>query len=167
MWVGEMIPDIKQKILLVCEEGTEENAMIRLSRVGYDNTIGYLDRGFNSWNYAHKEIDKVNRIDAKELARKMNKSPIVVDVRKKSEFDSEHIIGAINIPLNQINQHLAELPKDEPFILHCESGYRSMLASSILKARGWKNFVDVRDGFKGIKETDTPVSEYVCPTTLL
>lgn len=167
MWVGEMIPDIKQKILLVSEEGTEEQAMIRLSRVGYDNTIGYLDRGFNSWKYAHKEIDKVNRIDSKELARKMNDSIMVVDVRKKSEFDSEHIIGAINIPLNQINQHLAQLPKDKPFILHCEGGYRSMLAASILKARGWENFVDVRDGFKGIKETNIPVSEYVCPTTLL
>ncbi|SMG40151.1 Glyoxylase, beta-lactamase superfamily II [Marivirga sericea] len=167
MWVGEMIPDIKQKILLVSEEGTEEQAMIRLSRVGYDHTIGYLDRGFNSWKYAHKEIDKINRIDAKELDRKMNSSPIIIDVRKKSEYDAEHVIGAINIPLNQINQHLAQLPKDKPFILHCEGGYRSMLAGSILKARGWDNFVDVSDGFKGIKETNIRVSEYVSPTTLL
>jgi len=167
MWVGEMIPDIKQKILLVSEEGTEEQAMIRLSRVGYDHTIGYLDRGFNSWKYAHKEIDKVNRIDAKELGRKMDNSPIIIDVRKKSEYDAEHVIGALNIPLNQINQHLAELPKDKPFILHCEGGYRSMLAASILKARGWDNFVDVSDGFKGIKETNIPVSDYVSPTSLL
>ncbi|MGM0582537.1 MAG: MBL fold metallo-hydrolase [Bacteroidota bacterium] len=167
MWVGEMIPDIKQKILLVCEEGTEEEAMIRLSRVGYDKTIGYLERGFNSWKYAHKEIDKVNRMDAKELAGIIESSPLIFDVRKKSEFDSEHVIEAHNIPLNQINSHLAELPKDKPFIIHCEGGYRSMLAASILKARGWDNFLDVRDGFTGIKETNIPVSEYVCPTTLL
>jgi rhodanese-related sulfurtransferase len=167
MWVGEMIPDIKQKILLVCDEGKEEEAMIRLSRVGYDHTIGYLDRGFNNWKYAHKEIDKVNRIEAKELAGKMNESPLIFDVRKKSEYDSEHIVGARNIPLNQINSYLAELPKDKPFIIHCAGGYRSMLAASILKARGWDNFVDVRDGFTGIKETNIPVSEYVCPTTLL
>jgi len=167
MWVGEMIPDIKQKILLVTEEGKEEEAMIRLSRVGYDNTIGYLDRGFNNWKYAHKEIDTIHRIDAKDLAGRMNNSPIIFDVRKKSEFDSEHIIGAENIPLNQINQHLAEIPKDQEFILHCEGGYRSMLASSILKARGYDNFADVRGGFKAIKETEIPVSEYICPTTLL
>ncbi|ADR21331.1 MBL fold metallo-hydrolase [Marivirga tractuosa] len=167
MWVGEMIPDIQQKILLVCEEGKEEEAMIRLSRVGYDHTIGYLDRGFNSWKYAHKEIDKIKRIDAKVLAEIMEASPLIIDIRKKSEFDSEHVIGAQNIPLNQINSHLAELPKDKAFIIHCAGGYRSMLASSILKARDWDNFVDVRDGFKGIKETNIPVSEYVCPTTLL
>jgi len=167
MWVGEMIPDIKQKILLVAEEGKEEEAMIRLSRVGYDNTIGYLERGFNSWIYAKKEIDKVGRMDAKELAAIMDVSPLIFDVRKKSEFDSEHVIGAQNIPLNQINSHLAELPKNKAFIIHCAGGYRSMLAASILKARGWDNFVDVRDGFTGIKETDIPVSEYVCPTTLL
>lgn len=167
MWVGEMIPDIKQKILLVCDEGKEEEAMIRLSRVGYDHTIGYLGRGFNSWKYAHKEIDKISRMDAKVLAGIMEASPLIFDVRKKSEFDSAHVIGAQNIPLNQINSHLAELPKDKAFIIHCAGGYRSMLAASILKARGWDNFIEVRDGFTGIKETDIPVSEYVCPTTLL
>ncbi|WP_340153194.1 MBL fold metallo-hydrolase [uncultured Marivirga sp.] len=167
MWVGEMVADIKQKILLVAEEGKEEEAMIRLSRIGYDHTIGYLDRGFNNWKYAHKEIDKVSRIDARELACEMKDVPLIFDVRKKSEFDSEHVIGAQNIPLNQINSHLAELPKDKPFIIHCAGGYRSMLAASILKARGWEKFIDVRDGFKGIKETNIPISEYVCPTTLL
>jgi glyoxylase-like metal-dependent hydrolase (beta-lactamase superfamily II)/rhodanese-related sulfurtransferase len=167
MWVGEMIPDLQQKILLVAEEGKEEEAMIRLSRVGYDNTIGFLERGFNSWMYAQKETDQVDRINATDLKSKMEQEVIVFDVRKKSEFDSEHVLGATNIPLNQINSHLAELPKDKPFVLHCAGGYRSMLAASMLKARGWENFVDVRGGFKAIKETEIPVSEYVCPTTLL
>jgi len=167
MWVGEMIPDLQQKILLVAEEGKEEEAMIRLSRVGYDNSIGFLERGFNSWMYAQKETDQVDRIDATDLKSKMEQEVIVFDVRKKSEFDSEHVLGANNIPLNQINSHLAELPKDKPFVLHCAGGYRSMLAASMLKARGWDNFVDVRGGFKAIKETEIPVSDYVCPTTLL
>ena len=167
MWVGEMIPDLQQKILLVAEEGKEEEAMIRLSRVGYDNSIGFLERGSNSWMYAQKETDQVDRIDATDLKSKMEQEVIVFDVRKKSEFDSEHVLGANNIPLNQINSHLAELPKDKPFVLHCAGGYRSMLAASMLKARGWDNFVDVRGGFKAIKETEIPVSDYVCPTTLL
>ncbi|MBK6264846.1 MBL fold metallo-hydrolase [Marivirga sp. S37H4] len=167
MWVGEMIPDIKQKILLVAEKGDEEEAIIRLSRVGYDNTIGFLEGGFKNWQLAGKETDSVKRINAEELANKMEEKPLIFDVRKKSEFDSEHVIGARNIPLNQINSHLAELPKEKQFILHCAAGYRSMLAASILKARGWENFVDVRGGFKEIKETNIPVSEYVCPTTLL
>lgn len=167
MWVGEMITDIKQAILLVTEPGREEESIIRLSRVGYDNTIGYLDGGFEAWKAAGKEVDTVARISAEEFAKRYGAKPLVFDVRKKSEFDSEHVEGAINVPLNQINQHLAEFPKDKPFILHCAGGYRSMIAASILKARGWENFVDVESGFSGIKKTSVKVTEYVCPTTLL
>jgi hydroxyacylglutathione hydrolase len=143
MWVGEMIADIKQPILLVTEVGKEEEAIIRLSRVGYDNAIGYLEGGFESWKNAGKEVDKVNRISTEEFAAQYSSNPVIIDVRKKSEFDSEHVVGAINIPLNEMNNHLAEIPKDKPFILHCAGGYRSMIAAAILKQRGWENFVDV------------------------
>jgi glyoxylase-like metal-dependent hydrolase (beta-lactamase superfamily II)/rhodanese-related sulfurtransferase len=168
MWVGELIPDIKQEILLVTEIGKEEEAIIRLSRVGYDNTIGYLNGGFKSWKNSVKEIDSVERISPSHFADIFqNQNPVVIDVRKKSEFESEHLIGAVNIPLNCINDHLSEFPKDKPFILHCAGGYRSMIAASILKQRGFDNFTDVTGGFNEIKKEKVSVSEYVCPTTLL
>ena len=167
MWVGEMIPDIKQTILLIAAPGTEEESIIRLSRVGYDNTIGYLKGGFPAWKAAGKEVDTVDRINAAEFAKRYTSDPVVIDVRKQSEFDSEHVVGAINVPLNQINKHLAQFPKDKPFIVHCAGGYRSMIAASILKQRGWDNFVDVEGGFGAIKDTDVKRTEYVCPSTLL
>lgn len=168
-WVGEMIPSVKQEILLITYADKEEEAITRLSRVGYDNTLGFLEGGFQSWKDAGRDYEVVNRITPQELEMKLNEGePIVIDVRKKSEFDSEHVIGAINVPLNQINEHLSSFPKDKPFILHCAGGYRSMIASSILKQRGWKNFVDVIGGFDDIKEqTQIKKSEYRCPTTLL
>jgi glyoxylase-like metal-dependent hydrolase (beta-lactamase superfamily II)/rhodanese-related sulfurtransferase len=167
MWVGEMIPDIKQAILLVTDPGKEEESIIRLSRVGYDHTIGYLKGGFPAWKAAGKEVDTVLRITADEFAKRYVTKPIIIDVRKKSEFDSEHVVDAINVPLNQINQHLAQFPKDTPFIVHCAGGYRSMIAASILKQRGWDHFVDVEGGFNAIKKTDVKRTEYVCPTTML
>ncbi|MBK9177464.1 MAG: MBL fold metallo-hydrolase [Flavobacteriales bacterium] len=167
MWVGEMITDIKQAILLVTEPGKEEESIIRLSRVGYDNTIGYLDGGFDAWKAAGKEVDTVVRINADEFAKRYPAKPLVFDVRRKSEFDSEHVEGAVNVPLNRISEHLAEFPKDKPFILHCAGGYRSMIAASILKQRGWDDFVDVVGGFSAIRETDVKRTAYVCPTTLL
>lgn len=167
MWVGEMVPDIKQAILLVTEPGKEEESIVRLSRVGYDNTIGYLKGGFDAWKAAGKEVDSVERISAAEFAKRYKQHPVVIDVRKKSEFDSEHVEGAINVPLNQINQHLSQFPKDKPFIVHCAGGYRSMIAASILKQRGWDDFVDVEGGFSAIKDTDVKRTDYVCPTTLL
>jgi glyoxylase-like metal-dependent hydrolase (beta-lactamase superfamily II)/rhodanese-related sulfurtransferase len=169
MWVGEMIPDIKQEILIIAEPGTEEEVVTRLARVGYDHAIGFLKGGFEAWKAAGKEINSVGRLSAAELAQqlKTNRKPLVIDVRKKSEFDSEHLLDAVNIPLNQINQHLAEFPKDKSFVLHCAGGYRSMIAASILKQRGWDNFEDVRGGFKEIATQDVQKSDYVCPTTLL
>lgn len=167
MWVGEMIADIKQPILLVTEVGREEEAIIRLSRVGYDNAIGYLEGGFEAWKNAGNEVDTVNRISAEAFAVQYSNSPIIIDVRKKSEFDSEHVVGAINIPLNEINHHLAEIPKNKPFLLHCAGGYRSMIAAAMLKQRGWENFADVRGGFADIAKTNVAKTDYVCPTTLL
>lgn len=167
-WVGEMIPDVKQQILLVTDEGKEEEAITRLSRVGYDYAVGYLEGGFSTWKDSGKDLETVKRISPTVFENTLKtEKPLVIDVRKKSEFDSEHIIGAINVPLNEINQHLAQFPKDKPFILHCAGGYRSMIASAILKQRGWDNFVDVLGGFKEISQTGVPRSKYVCPTTLL
>ncbi len=168
MWIGEMITDIKQEILLVAYEGKEEEAIIRLSRVGYDNAIGYLKGGFDAWKNSGKEIETVNRITAEEFMKKYSSEKLVIiDVRKKSEFDSQHVFDALNIPLNQINNRLAEFPKDKPFILNCAGGYRSMIAASLLKQRGFENFTDVIGGFTEIAKTDVPKTNYVCPTTLL
>ena len=166
-WVGEMILDLETPILLVTEEGKEEEAITRLSRVGYDNAQGYLAGGMKSWEADGKEVDKINRITAEELEQKMQEDIVIIDVRKKSEFDSEHIEGVINVPLNQINQHLEKFPKDQEFVLHCAGGYRSMIAASILQQRGWSQLTDVIGGFKSIKETTIPVTDYVCPSTLL
>ena len=167
MWVGELIPDIQQKLLIVAEPGREEEVIIRLSRVGYDQTIGFLQGGFENWAHLGKETDSIQRIDAQQLETIMTSKQLIIDVRKKSEFDSEHVVGAVNIPLNQLAQKIAEFPKTEPFILHCAGGYRSMIAASMLKARGFHHFTDVRGGFSAIKNTVVPVTEYVCPTTLL
>lgn len=167
MWVGEMILDLKQEILLITDKGKEQEALIRLSRVGYDHTIGYLEGGFDAWKNAGMETDSVQRITAIELEKNHTQNTLIIDVRKKSEFDSEHIINAINIPLNQLNQQLASFPKTEHFILHCAGGYRSMIAASILKQRGWDNFVDVEGGFVEICKTAIPKTAYICPTTLL
>ncbi len=168
MWVGEMIPDVNQQILLITYPGKEEEAITRLARVGYDFTIGYLEGGFDNWKNSGKEVDAIERISATDLEQKLDKEEVVlIDVRKKSEFDSEHVIGAINVPLNQINEHLAMFPKDKLFVVHCAGGYRSMIAASILKARGWEDFVDVRGGMSDIKNTGIKKSEYVCPTTML
>lgn len=167
-WVGEMIPSVKQEILLVCEPGREEEVVTRLSRVGYDHTIGFLEGGFNTWKDSGKEVDTFTRISALDLEKQLaDSSLLLIDVRKKSEYDAQHVVNSINIPLNEINQHLSAIPKDKKFAVNCAGGYRSMIASSILKSRGWNNFVDVLGGFDAIKETKTEVSEYICPTTML
>lgn len=167
-WVGEMIPGVKQELLLVCEPGREEEVVTRLSRVGYDHTIGFLEGGFHTWKDSGKEVDTFSRITPLELETQMAEGDLVlIDVRKKSEYDSQHVENSINVPLNEINQHLTQFPKEKKFAVNCAGGYRSMIASSILKSRGWENFVDVRGGFDAIKETNVPVSEYICPTTML
>ncbi len=167
MWVGELVPDLKQPLLLVADPGKEEEAIVRLSRIGHDALLGHLDGGFESWQQAGKEVDSVQRISAADFAARYALKPLVIDVRKKSEYESEHVVGAVNIPLNVLNQHLAEIPKDKPFILHCAGGYRSMIAASMLKQRRWENFVDVTEGYAGIRKTGVPHTAYVQPTTML
>lgn len=167
MWAGEMISDIKQEILLVTDEGKEEESMVRLSRIGFDGTVGYLEGGIEAWAAANLETDSIKRMSVKDLEKVNFEETKVFDIRKKNEFNSEHLAGAINIPLNEINNHLSEFPKEEKFIIHCQGGYRSMIASSILKQRGWDNFADVTEGFKGMKESSLELTEFVCPTTLV
>ncbi|MGE4346687.1 MAG: rhodanese-like domain-containing protein [Flavobacteriaceae bacterium] len=169
-WAGTLIPDIKQTILLIAGEGREEEIVTRLARVGYDNTIGYLKGGFETWKNAGKETDTIESISVDELAKRMEENPDlnILDVRKKSEHFSEHVIDSENIALDYINEHIAEVNKDKTYYVHCAGGYRSMIFNSILRARGYDNLIDVQGGFTGIKESGKfKVSDYVCPTTML
>jgi len=166
-WVGALIADVKQPILLVTPKGSEEEAITRLSRVGFDGTLGYLDGGFEAWKKASKEYDTVSQINADGLNQVLKeKAAPVFDVRKENEFVSEHVLDANNTPLDYLNDHLTDFPNNKPFYVHCAGGYRSMIASSILKSRGIHNFIDVTGGFGTIKNANVPVSEFVCPTTL-
>lgn len=169
-WVGTLIPDTRQQILLITEVGAEEEAVTRLSRVGYDFVIGYLKGGIQAWKNAGKELDTITSISANELAKLQDGNPSlqILDVRKKSEYDSEHIIRAENVPLDHINDSLAMIDKEKPYYVHCAGGYRSMIFASILKARGYNNLVDIKGGFKALKDTGKfKVTEYICPTTML
>ncbi|HDZ03478.1 hypothetical protein LCGC14_0417350 [marine sediment metagenome] len=166
-WVGALIADVKQPILLVAPVGLEEEAVTRLSRVGFDGTLGYLDGGFDAWKKEAMEYDTVSQVDPSKLKNVLEtKKAPVFDVRKESEYLSEHVLGAKNTPLDFLNDHLAEFPNNRSFYVHCAGGYRSMIAASILKSRGIHNLIDVKGGFKAIQEAGIPVSEFVCPTTL-
>ncbi len=170
VWVGTMIPDVKQEILIVADEGREEEVITRLARVGYDHSLGFLKGGIEAWKAAGKEIDSIESISVDELAtiREEDPSAKVFDVRKKSEFDSEHIKDAENGPLDYINDSMAMLDKDSTYYVHCAGGYRSMIFTSILRARGYDKLVDVKGGFKAIKDSGKfETTDYVCPTTLL
>ncbi|NEU65354.1 MBL fold metallo-hydrolase [Spirosoma agri] len=158
-WVGGLIPDLTQPIALVTPAGLEQETIVRLARVGYDNCIGYLDGGFSSWQTAGNEIDSIESISAEEFADRWQESHSlsIVDVRKPGEFGTEHIEGAENVPLDTINDHLAELNRTEPVYVHCAGGYRSMVANSILKARGFDNVINVEGGLAAIKKTAVPV----------
>lgn len=168
-WVGAMIPDIKQEILLVTDEGREEEVITRLARVGYDYTIGYLKDGFEAWKKAGKEVDEIKSISPEELAGLMKKEKVnILDVRKDSEYLSEHIIDAENAPLDFINESMLQVDKSKTYYIHCASGYRSMVFNSILRARGYDNLVEINGGFKTMKESGYfKLSDYVSPSTLL
>jgi hydroxyacylglutathione hydrolase len=169
-WVGTLIPDVKQPLLIVAEPGREEEVVTRLARVGYDHCIGYLHGGFDAWKLSSNEIDKIESIDAAELASRLENdaSLQLLDVRKKSEYGSEHLLQAVSAPLDYINDSMALIDKRRTAYVHCAGGYRSMIFVSILKARGYDNLVDIKGGFKALKESGKfPVSEYVCPTTML
>jgi len=166
-WVGAMIGDVKQPILLVTPEGREEETVTRLARVGFDNTLGYLKGGIASWEKEGKTTDSVEGVEASSLKNLEGKEPLsVFDVRKPGEYLSEHLLDAKSTPLDFINEHMNEFPSKTPFYIHCAGGYRSMIAASILKSRGIHNLIDVKGGFSAIKESGMKVSDYVCPSTL-
>jgi hydroxyacylglutathione hydrolase len=166
-WVGALIGDVNQPLLIIAPRGREEETITRLSRVGFDQTLGYLKGGFDSWKKSGKEYDMISGVSAKNLEKLIEEEKVAVfDVRKENEFISEHITTAQNTPLDFLNDYLGHFPESGPFYIHCAGGYRSVIAASILKKRGIHNLIDVRGGFKAIKETKIEVTDYVCPTTI-
>ncbi len=164
-WLGTLVPDVKQEILVVADPDRIEEVITRMARVGYDNALGYLEGGFESWKGEGKEFDKVESISVEDLGRIDEAN--ILDVRKKSEFDSEHVIGATNAPLDNVNESMKKVT-DQKYYAHCKSGYRSLVFISILQSRGYRNLVDIMGGFEAMKESgDFKFSEYVCPTTML
>jgi rhodanese-related sulfurtransferase len=170
VWVGTLVPDIKQEIIFIADAGKEQEVITRLARVGYDHAIGYLEGGFEAWKKAGKETDVIPSVSVAEFARaEMNDPAIpILDVRKKSEYNAEHIANAISAPLDFINDSMLLIDRNKKYYVHCAGGYRSMIFASILKARGYDNLIDVDGGFKAIKESGKfAVTDYVCPATML
>jgi len=166
-WVGALIVDVNQPILLIAPNGREEEVITRLSRVGFDNVIGYLDGGFQAWKSAGMEYDTLASISADEFANVYHENKgVVFDVRKEGEFLAEHIDGAKNAPLGILNNHLSEFPEDKTFYVHCAGGYRSVIAASILKSRGIHNVIDIVGGYVALEKTAVPRTDYICPSTL-
>ena len=167
-WVGALIADVKQPIILVTEPGLEEETVTRLTRVGFDNLIGHLEGGFEAWKKAGFEIDTVNRITAEQFAEevKIGESKII-DVRKESEYEAEHVDEAYSRPLAYINDWVKDINPEEHFYMHCAGGYRSMMAASILQARGYRNFTEIEGGFGAIAKTTVPKTDFVCQSKVL
>ncbi len=166
-WVGALITDLKQPIILVVPEGKGEEAVTRLSRVGYDNTLGFLDGGIEAWKAAGKDIETLKSISAEEFEERVKSQNLnILDVRKDGEFKSSHLENAQHFALDDINQNMNEIDKEKTYHIHCAGGYRSVIAASILKARGFNNLVDIDGGFGAIKNTDLAITEFVCPSTL-
>ena len=169
-WVGALINDINQKIIFIAEDETRVNEIaIRFSRVGYDNTLGYLFGGIKNWIDHGFEVDKIETMSGHEFTERLAAGTMEkpLDVRKESEYLSEHVVGVESFPLDFINSNFAEIDPDKSYFLHCATGYRSLVAASIFQANGVKNVTDVRNGFIDIKESKAPLTDYVCPTTLL
>jgi hydroxyacylglutathione hydrolase len=166
-WVGALIKDIHQPIVLVTPEGRENETVTRLARVGYDNTLGYLAGGVQAWKDASFQLASVTSVPALDFEANFSAdSNYVLDVRKESEYLSEHVVDARNLPLDFLEENLNTIDTSKTFYVHCAGGYRSMIASSILKANGIDNFIDIKGGFAAVKETNVPKTDYVCPSTL-
>ncbi len=167
-WVGAMVGNVKQHIILVTKIGMEEETITRLARVGFDNVVGYLKGGYQTWVDAAKETDKINRISAKQFESEFKENKYkVIDVRKDSEYSAEHVDEAYSRPLAKINDWIKDINTQDHFYLHCQSGYRSMIAASILQSRGYRNFTEVEGGFKAITETNVPKTNFVCQSKVI
>lgn len=160
-WVGLLVPDLQQPILFLADPGTEEEVVTRLARVGYDNAIGYLEGGFDAWKAAGEDVDVIQQITARQFADRVTDSTELLDVRKESEYAAEHLLSASNFPLDTINQEMNKLNPAQQFFLHCAGGYRSLIAASILRARGFQHLVNVQGGFAALKETTLKKTTYV------
>ena len=167
-WVGALVANVKQPILIISEVGQEEETVTRLSRVGFDNLIGHLAGGYDAWAKAGKETDTVNRISAEQFAKdvKIGESK-VIDIRKESEYAAEHVEESYSKPLATINEWIKDIDPKEHFYLHCAGGYRSMIAASILEARGFRNFTEIEGGFNAIAKTNLPKTDFVCQSKVL
>lgn len=167
-WVGALIMDMQQPILIVAPSRRNKETVKRLARVGYDNSIGYLKGGFEAWKQSGKEIDIIDTINVNsfEKVHTQNPSIKVLDVRKPNEWEGEHVVTSQNFPLDFINKHMSEIDKNTKYYLHCRSGYRSTVAASILKARGFENMVNVQGKFDNIAASEIPTTAFVCPSTL-
>ncbi|WP_100612467.1 MBL fold metallo-hydrolase [Confluentibacter lentus] len=168
-WVGALITDLKQPILLITPIGKEKETVTRLSRVGYDNTLGFLDGGFGTWKASGKDVEMLDSISAEAFSKRIKNEDLnVLDVRKDSEYQSTHLKGnnVQHFALDYINDHMNAISKDKTYYIHCAGGYRSAIAASILKARGFNNLIDISGGIDALKKTDAPLTDYVCPTTL-
>ncbi|MDW8273782.1 MAG: rhodanese-like domain-containing protein [Chitinophagales bacterium] len=162
-WVGALIGDVRQPIVLVTAPGKEEESVTRLARVGFDNVLGHLKGGFETWKQAGKEIDTINRISAQKFAEVVDiENDMIIDVRKETEYAAEHIENAYNKPLAYINEWIRDIDPKKHFFMHCAGGYRSMIAASILQGRGYRNFTEIEGGFKAIAQTSVPRTDYVC-----
>ncbi len=168
-WVGALITDIQQPIVIIAEEGRAEEVVTRLARVGYDNTLGFLNGGIEAWVANNRETDQVISISADKFADKLKSGKVetVLDVRKPTEFLSHHLEAGTNFPLDYINQNMHKLNRNDTYHIHCAGGYRSMIAASILKARGFQNIVDVAGGWKSIELTNAPKTDFTCPTGIV
>ncbi|HMK06590.1 MAG TPA: rhodanese-like domain-containing protein, partial [Flavobacterium sp.] len=164
-WVGALIMNVNQPLLLVTPEGREEETITRLSRVGFDHVLGYLEGGITAWEKAGFETDSIHSVAPEEFAAAYNDKTVVVDARKPGEFEAEHVANAINIPLDTVNSHFSEVPKSDTFYLHCLGGYRSVIMASILKSRGFHNLINAEKGMNGIKNTPVQLTNFVCPST--
>ncbi|WP_298223928.1 MBL fold metallo-hydrolase [Flavobacterium sp.] len=165
-WVGALLGNVNQKILIVTPENKEEETITRLSRVGFDHVLGYLKGGISAWQEAGFETDSIASILPEQFAAEMTADSVIVDARKPGEFEAEHVEYALNIPLDTINANFSMVPKNEDFYLHCAGGYRSVIMASILKSRGFHNFINVEKGIAGIRKTDVKLTHFVCPSTL-
>ena len=162
-----MLVEVNTPIVIVAEIGKEKDVITRLARVGFDQVLGYLEGGFESWKKQGLEVDIIHRISAGQFESELNKEHLkVIDIRKKSEFDAEHVEGAINYPLSQINNWVNEIEDHQSFYLHCAGGYRSMIAASILQARGIRNFKEIEGGYSSIAKTNINKTQFVCQSKI-
>ena len=165
-WVGNLVEDINQKIVLICPEGREEETVMRLARVGYDNTVGFLKGGFATWKYLDLAFESIDQESAEEFVSSYANGINLLDVRKPGEYAAEHVEDAAHLPLDYVFNHLDKIDINKTYHVHCAGGYRSVIFISILKSKGYSKLIDVAGGYGALRQTDVPTTEFVCPSTI-